>query len=58
MIIVLEISNPPQWKPGYYRSEITRRIWWLWFAVSFHPMRLDELIELANQNVAVWKDTK
>lgn len=33
------------------------RVWWLFFAVSLHPMRLDEMIDLASNDVAKWDDT-
>lgn len=35
MILELEVSNPFQRKPGFYRSNVTIiRVWWLWFAVA------------------------
>lgn len=46
MHIVFEISRPFAKQPGFYRCPgVTAwRIWWLWFAVSCHPMRQDELL--------------
>lgn len=34
MIIELEISRPFQSRPGRYRSNVQRRVWWGWFAVA------------------------
>jgi hypothetical protein len=34
MLIQIEISNPPQWRPGHFESRVTSRYWWLWFAVA------------------------
>ena len=47
MHIVFEISRPVQVRPGFYRCAgvTTFRIWWLWFAVSLHPMRHDEILD-------------
>jgi len=57
MFFTLEINNPIRIKPGYYRSKgtTTIRIWWLWFAVSLHPMRFDEMIELASSGYIFWE---
>jgi hypothetical protein len=54
MCIVFEISKPFQIKPGFYRSSITIRFYWLWFAISWHPMREDEMISLAMNGKAYW----
>ena len=56
MFFTIEISRPIQWLPGWWRCKgiTTFRIWWLFFSVSIHPMRYDEMIELANSGVAVW----
>ncbi|HEY6019785.1 MAG TPA: hypothetical protein VIY48_07740 [Candidatus Paceibacterota bacterium] len=55
MYFVFEISRPFQIKPGFYRSPITIRVYWLWFAVAFHPMREDELLKLALSNSVIWE---
>lgn len=44
MTILFEISRPLQWRPGIYRSDVALRIWWLWFAICFWPMRQDEML--------------
>ena len=56
MFFTIEISRPVQWLPGFYRSKgiTTFRVWWLFFSVSFHPMRYDEMIDLASSGVAKW----
>ena len=56
MTITIEISKPFQIMPGFYRSPFTLRVWWLWFAVSFHPMREDELATLLASGVAKWEE--
>jgi hypothetical protein len=56
MFIVFEISRPFQLRPGFYSSSLTWfRIWWLWFAISLHPMRMDELLEMAGDGIASWE---
>lgn len=34
MIVEVEVSKPFQRRPGYYRSNVQRRWWWLWFAFA------------------------
>jgi hypothetical protein len=58
MFFVFEISKPFQKKPGFYHSEITIfRVWWLWFALSLHPVRYDEMINLSASGVVVWENS-
>jgi len=44
MILILEISLPFQWRPGCVASDFgdvkCRRVWWLWFAVTYCPLAL------------------
>jgi hypothetical protein len=40
MTFFFEISKPFQRRPGYFRSPIMRRAWWLWFAVAWTPLDL------------------
>lgn len=56
MFITIEISRPIQWFPGWWRCKgiTTFRIWWLCFSISFHPMRWDEMIELASNGEVRW----
>ena len=55
MFMVFEISRPIVWKPYVYRSELTKlRLVWLCFALSFHKIRFDELMDLAAAGIAVW----
>lgn len=55
MFLVFEISKPFQVWPGLYRSNITTaRVWWLWFALSLHPGRYDEMLSLAADDRLVW----
>lgn len=35
LVIEADRDGGPHWKPGYYRSNVQRRIWWAWFAVSW-----------------------
>jgi hypothetical protein len=59
MFFVFEISKPFQIKPGFYRSEITIfRVWWLWFALSLHPGRYDEMLDLSASGVVVWEKSR
>lgn len=59
MFFVFEISKPFQIKPGFYRSEITLfRVWWLWFALSLHPGRYDEMLNLSASGVVVWEKSR
>ena len=46
MHIVIEISKP-RIKPGWFRRKgvTTLRIYFLWFAISIHPMRHDEMLK-------------
>lgn len=45
MFIVFEISRPFQRKINWYRCPgvTTFGITWLWFSLSLHPMRFDEM---------------
>jgi hypothetical protein len=56
MFFTFEISRPIQWLPGWWRCKgiTTLRVWWLFFSVSLHPMRYDEMISLAGEGTAVW----
>ena len=60
MFLTIEISNPFQWKPGFWRCEgvTSWRIWWAWFAVSCHPMRYDEMIDLAGSGAFAWHKSR
>lgn len=42
MTIIIEIGRPTQWRPGYFRSRLMHRGWWLWFAVSLLRVPYDE----------------
>ena len=56
MFFTVEISRPIQWRPGFWRCPgiTTCRVWWLWFSISLHPMRYDEIIALAGSGVVQW----
>jgi len=56
MFMTLEVSRHFQWKPGFFRMEgvTTFRIWWLWFAIALHPMRYDELVDMATEGYVTW----
>ena len=59
MFFVFEISKPFQFKPGFYRSEITIfRVWWLWFALELHAGRYDEMLNLSASGVVVWEKSR
>jgi len=57
MIFVFEISQPFQWRPGFFRTRgvTSWRVVWGWFALSCHPMRLDELVDGAARGVYQWR---
>jgi hypothetical protein len=46
VVVIFEVSNPPIWKLGAFRSQLGgkkyRRIWWLFFSVSWWPGDLQE----------------
>lgn len=51
MTIFIEANRPIQWKPGWFRSPLTKpdgtittfyRVWFLFFSLSVVRMRLDE----------------
>jgi hypothetical protein len=46
MIVIFEASGPAIWKPGQFRSLLGgrkyRRVWWLWFSVSWWPGDVQE----------------
>lgn len=54
MYLTFEISTPFLVKPGYYKSSLTRRVYWLWFAIGYHPMREDELHDIIRSGVTQW----
>ena len=60
MFFTFEISNPFQWKPGFWRcAGVTSwRIWWAWFSISCHPMRYDEMIDLAGSGAFAWHKSR
>ena len=49
MYFTFEISRPFQRRPRLYRSKITIRFTWLYFALGWHPIREDEMISGANR---------
>ena len=42
MIIILEIDDLFNAKPGKYESNIMKRYWWLWFAITILKIPLKE----------------
>jgi hypothetical protein len=60
MFIVFEISRPFQRRLSFYRSKgyTTWSICWLFFRLSHHPMRFDEMIELASCGRVKWDSRK
>jgi len=56
MFFVIEISRPFILIPSFYRSKgvTTFRVAWLFFALSVHPMRLDEMIAFAYDGLIGW----
>ena len=57
MFFTFEVSRPIRLKPGFYRSKgaTTFRIWWLWFALSLHPMRYDEMLDRVSSGLVKWE---
>lgn len=55
MFVAFEVSGPLQLKPGLLRNKTIVRFWWLWFAISYHPMKLNEMVEMANRGEIIWK---
>jgi hypothetical protein len=60
MFITIEVSRPIQWLPGWWRCKgiTSLRVWWLFFSISIHPMRYDEMIELAGSGSVGWTGTR
>lgn len=54
MFLTFEISRPIQFKPWWYKSQLTIRCGWLWFAAGWHPLREDELHGLIKAGATVW----
>lgn len=59
MIIIFEISNPFQWKPGYviYRvnDKISFRGWWLCFAVAWYQVDLKKFCDDLASGELEWR---
>lgn len=54
MFFTFEISRPFQRRPFWHSSRISKRCGWLWFAIGFHPMREDELLDMARRGETEW----
>lgn len=54
MYFTLEISNPVQLKFWWYKSPLTFRFGFLWFAFGWHPLREDELHGLIKDGATAW----
>ena len=58
MLITIEISRPFQAMPGRFRAvfnnKINRRVWWLWFAVSWIDMDLKEYTDHIASGQTAW----
>jgi hypothetical protein len=56
MFVTFEVSRPFKIIPGFYRCAglTSFRVWWLWFAVSLHPVRMDELVGAVADGEAAW----
>jgi hypothetical protein len=44
MTIIFEANKPFQLKPGYLKTDIMFRAWWLYFAIAITKKSLHELI--------------
>jgi len=57
MVVIFEMSQPPIWKPGQFRSILGghrfRRVWWIWFSISWWPGDLQEYGDAVRQ--AEWR---
>ena len=42
MTIFIEVSFPFQRKPGFFKSRLVYRVWWLWFAFTWLRVHFDE----------------
>ncbi len=58
MFFVFEISRPFARKPGLFRNRLGIRVWWLWFAVSVHFVRYDEMMVRVEKGYVTWRDAK
>jgi hypothetical protein len=45
MTIVLELTRPWLWRPGYFKSRIMYRAWWGWWAVGILRIGFKEFSE-------------
>lgn len=58
MTIFLEADNRLNWLPGYFSAPLAgkrfRRVWWLWFAVGWVAMPLDEYGDYLRGGNAEW----
>jgi hypothetical protein len=54
MYFTFEISSPVQLKFWWYKSCLTFRFGFLWFAFGWHPMREDQLHSLVKSGVTTW----
>jgi len=62
MMILLEFSRPPLWKPGYFAAPFNggnfRRVWWLFFSVSLVTRNdLKEMFDYVADRNTEWRDT-
>lgn len=55
MMIELEVANPPLWRPGYYKSNAQRRVWWGFFAVALTKGNAYERHQKIASGVRVWE---
>lgn len=45
MTLIIEVSKPIQWRPGYFKSRIMTRVWWLYVAVALVRVPANELMD-------------
>jgi len=58
MYFTFEISRPICWRPSFYRSRLTTfSLTWLFFGISLHPMRQDEMHDLIRSGLTKWGGT-
>jgi hypothetical protein len=58
MYFTFEISRPFHAKPFFFRSSVTIRAGWLWFAVGWHPMREDQHFIMVKKGLLTWGEAE
>lgn len=59
MTVFIEVNNPVQLKPGYFKGQFKdqyfRRVWWLWFAIAWVKMDLYDYNRHVSSGATEWR---